>query len=244
MNTLIPNRYLFDLEFPLAYRAQPPALDGSLSGWTDGELLPRLGAVDGKVDFAEVWACWNGEGLYVACRVEGKNRPPRCDPKTYWQSDHLRLCTDMRDARDIKRATRYCQQFYFMPAGGGPSASGGSGAGARRTPATRSARRGAAMDGTPAAGAVKFQRAREHAPPVPAGSIRIASNVWPAGWQIEAHVAAAALNGFDPTEHPRIGFYTIVEDHELGQQCLTVGDDLFWYIDPSTWATAVLRRGS
>ena len=46
----------------------------------------------------------------------------------------------------------------------------------------------------------------------------------------------------DPEEHPRIGFYYIVEDREYGQQYLTIGDDLYWYVDPSTWATAVLRK--
>ena len=34
----------------------------------------------------------------------------------------------------------------------------------------------------------------------------------------------------------------MIEDSELGQQALTVGDDLYWYVDPSTWATAVLIR--
>ena len=52
----------------------------------------------------------------------------------------------------------------------------------------------------------------------------------------------AALSGFDPEEHRRIGLYTMLEDIELGQQYLTVGDDLYWHIDPSTWATAILTH--
>jgi hypothetical protein len=34
----------------------------------------------------------------------------------------------------------------------------------------------------------------------------------------------------------------MLEDTELGHQSLTVGDDLNWYIDPSTWPTAVLTE--
>ena len=33
----------------------------------------------------------------------------------------------------------------------------------------------------------------------------------------------------------------MLEDRDHGQQYLTVGDDLYWYVDPSTWATAVLK---
>ena len=140
MNTLVPNRFLCDFEFPLSYRDPPPTIDGNLNDWTDVERLPAFSALDGIVEFAEVWACWNERGLGIACRVSNKKKTLRCDPKGYWTGDNLRLCTDMRDARSNKRATRYCQQFYFLAAGGGP----------RRD--------------QPVAGVGELQRAREHAP--------------------------------------------------------------------------------
>ncbi len=227
MTALLPNRFLFDFEFPLHYRAFPPALNGDVADFTDDDLLPKLGELDGAVDFADVWACWNETGLFVACRVTGKRKPLRCQPGSYWTGDNLRLCTDMRDTRTIKRATRYCQQFYFLPTGGG--------------------RRG----NEPACGAVKIKRARADAPcgtgfqPAENRSHRlsVASRVTRTGYTLTAHIPAACLSGFDPDEHPRIGFYYILEDSELGQQYLTVGDELVWYVDPSTWATAVLERG-
>ena len=82
----------------------------------------------------------------------------------------------------------------------------------------------------------------EHAPPVPSQRIKVAAAVTPTGYTLEAVIPADCLSGFDPLEHRRIGFYYILEDTELGQQYLTVGDDLNWYVDPSTWATAVLAR--
>ena len=124
----------------------------------------------------------------------------------------------MRDARTVKRATRFCQQFYFLPTGGGANAI------------------------EPVAGVNKFQRAREDAPRIAAERITVAAKVNASGYELEAHIPADCLCGFDPLEHPRIGFYYILEDSDHGQQYLTVGDDLYWYADPSTWATAVLQR--
>ncbi len=217
MTALIPNRLLFGFEFPLRHRAESPVLDGRLSGWTDAELLPKLGEIDGGRDFADVWACWNESGLCIACRVTDKRKPLRCDPKSFWTGDNLRLCIDTRDAKDNRRATRFCRQFFFLPTGGG------------------------AKHDLPACGTNKFQRAREDAPPIPAQRLQVASSVSRTGYTLEAHVPADCLVGFDPIEHRRIGFYYILEDTEHGQQFLTVGDELLWYVDPSTWATAALH---
>lgn len=218
MTALIPNRFLFSFEFPLRYRQSPPTITGKLSDWTDEDRLPELSGIDGRAPFGTVWSCWNEDGLNIACRVTDKRKPPKCDAERFWKSDNLRLCIDTRGTRDIRRATRFCQQFFLMPTG---------------SLADRDA---------PVAASAKIHRAREDAPPIPVGRIAIASRVQKGGYQLEAHIPADALSGFDPREHPRIGFYYILEDREHGQQYLTIGDDLNWHIDPSTWATAVLTR--
>lgn len=224
MATLVPNRSLFSFEISLTFRAKLPRLDGTLAGWSDAELLPALGAVDGRPDFAPVWACWNEMGIAVACHVRNKARPLRCDPAQYWKGDNLRICTDTRPSPENKRATRFCQQFYFLPAGAGKGES------------TIDPRQ------SPVAGVGKFQRAREDAPLVPADLLRVASRIKPNEYTLEAMIPAECLVGFDPQEHPRIGFYYILEDADHGQQYLTVGDDLLWYADPSTWASVVLSH--
>lgn len=218
MMTLVPNRLLFQFEFPMRYRADAAKRVGAMDHWGDDDRLPDLGALDGRRGFAEIYACWHESGLAFACCVDAKRRPLRCDPKRFWTGDNLRLCTDMRDARANKRATRYCQQFYFLPTGGG------------------------SRGRDPVAGVNAIQRARESAPHVPESHIQVAADVTQRGYTLQAFIPAECLSGFDPAEHPRIGFYYIVEDSELGQQYLTVGDDLNWYVDPSTWATAVLTR--
>lgn len=214
MTELVPNRFLVDVEFPLRYRSAPPQIDGDLSDWSDAELLPYFGELDEEVAFADLWACWHESGLYFACHVTGKWSRLRCDPKHFRSGDNLRICTDMRDTRGNKRATRFCQQFYFLPTGG---------------------KKNAAIAGTST-----FRMAREDAPSVSARRLRVASRITAKGYSLEAHVPADCLNGFDPAEHPRIGLFYILEDDDYGQQSLTIGDELNWFQDPSTWATAML----
>ncbi len=216
MDSLIPNRLLFRFEFRLRHRPDPPPISGALAGWTDAELLPTLGLIDGEPAFAPLWCCWNDDGLYLATRVSGKSQPLQCDPAHFWQGDNLRLMVDNRDTRTIKRASRFCQQFYFLPCGG--------------------------PGGAAVAGSAAVSRANEDAPAVEPGRIRVAAHRQPDGYSLEAHVPADCLSGFDPEQHRRIGFYTILEDLELGRQSLTIGDDLPWHVDPSLWATAVLDR--
>ncbi|HSW45987.1 MAG TPA: hypothetical protein VLM89_10495 [Phycisphaerae bacterium] len=217
MSELVPNRLLFRVEIPLRYHPAP-AIDGDLSDWGDEYLLPDLSRLDGREAFGRVWMAWNDTGLFIACRVEGRKSPFQCDPKCFWKGDNLRVMTDMRDARDIKRASRYCQQFWFLPAGGG-------------------------RDGKqPSAGAAAVNRATEDAPLVEEGLIRVAVGKKGGVYTIEGHIPTDALAGFDPNEHRRIGLYYMLEDRDHGQQYLTVGDDLNWFADPSTWATAVLTH--
>jgi hypothetical protein len=215
--TLVPNRLLFHFELPVRYR-ESPTIDGKLDDWSDQYVLPYLGQLENKQPFARIYMGWNETGLFVAAHVQGRRSAFNCDPRRFWKSDNLRICTDMRDTRNIKRASRYCQQFYFLPAGGGKDG------------------RSAVADAAP------IHRAAEPAPPVPEDSIQAASIRSGDTYTIEGHIPAEALAGFDPDEHKRIGLYYIIEDSDLGQQYLTVGDELNWHIDPSTWATAVLTR--
>ena len=193
-------------------------IDGNLRDWSDEFLLPDFGAMDDQEPFGRIWLGWDETGLSVACRVEGRSKPFKCDPKQFWKGDNLRLCTDMRDTRDIKRASRYCQQFYLLPSGGGNNGK------------------------SPMGGAARIHRATEHAPLPRPGAIEIAGTSKRGVYTMEAHIPADTLAGFDPDEHRRIGIYTVLEDVQLGQQYLTVADDLNWHIDPSTWATGVLVK--
>lgn len=216
MPSLVPNRFLFKFEFPIHRTPKAPPINGDVSKWERRWLLPALCELDGEEPYADVYAAWNDAGLYIGCQVTGKRRPPRCDPENFRQADNVRLMTDMRDTRTIRRATRFCRQFYLLPTGGGKKRD------------------------EPVAGAAPVARATENVPPIPPGVIPIEAKVTSGGWSLTAHLPLQALIGFDPEQNPRIGFYYIIEDGELGPQSLTVGDELNWWVDPSTWPTAVL----
>jgi len=218
MTALLPNRLLFRFELPVYRFDRPPQIDGDLSDWSDRYRLPALSGIDGDRDWADVYVGWDEDGLYVACRVADKIRPLRCDPKRFWKGDNLRVMADMRDTRTIHRASRFCQHFYFLPVGGG-------------------------RDGRePVAASAQVNRATQHAPLVAPGRMPVAARVTPTGYTLAAHIPADCLSGFDPVDNPRIGLYTMLEDADHGQQFLTVGDDMPWWVDPSLWATGVLRR--
>ena len=215
---IIPNRFLFKFELPIRRAAKPLKLEGDPTAWGPRFRLPRLCLLDGEVGFGDVYAGWHDSGLFVGCVVRGKARLPRCDAADFRKSDHLRVLTDMRDTRQIRRATRFCQAFYFMPTGGG------------------------AKNRDPVAASAEIARAQDDAPFVPPGKIPIAAGLHDDGYTLTAHLPREVLVGYDPVEHSRIGFVWMIEDLELGHQSATVDDDLNWWMDPSTWPTGVLAE--
>lgn len=217
MSALIPNGFLIDVEFPIRYRANSPKLDGRLSGWTDDELLPKFGALDKCPEYADVWACWNDSGLFLAFSVTGKRRPTKCNPRAFRQGDNIQVFTDMRDARTNRRATRFCQRFYFLPSGGSRS------------------------NDAAVAGTVPIQQAREFPQQVSADRLTVASAIDQHGYSLEAQIPPDCLSGWNPREHPRIGLFYLIENADLGSQFLVGGAELNPHVDPSVWATAVLE---
>ncbi len=217
---LVPNRFLFRFELPIHRWTGAVKIDGKLGKWDNRYRLPALHRLDDQPAIGEVFAAWHADGLLVAARVTGKRQPLKCDSLAFRQSDHLRLMTDMRDARDIRRATKFCQQFWLMQAGGGPG------------------------NKQPIAGGAHIARAKDDAPLAKPGEIMIAAEIGSKGYSLEAMIPAATLAGYDASENARIGFFYTLEDRELGKQPLTVGDELNWWCDPSTWATGVLSLGS
>jgi hypothetical protein len=217
MDALVPNRFLIRAELSLHYFAEPPPLAGSVDKWPEAARLPALCELDHAKPFADVYAGWNRDGLFVGVRVRGKSKPPSCETDQFWRGDNVRVMTDMRDTRNIRRATRFCQHFYLLPVGGGKSGKTAIGGGA------------------------KINRATEDSPIARPEQLIVASKVIRGGYDLTAHLTADALNGFDPGENPRIGLFVLVEDLELGQQSLTVGDEMNWNIDPSTWLSIRLE---
>lgn len=209
--SLLSERFLF--RFAVPCRRQEPlwTSDGPQLG--SQHVLPVLAALEPGRVFAEVRAGWSQAGLAFFVRVEGKKHPPWCRESRPDESDGLRVWIDTRDTHNIHRATRFCHQFIFMPAGSGR-----------------------ALD-DPVAEQMLINRARENAAPVRPGVLQVRRQKRVDGYLLEAFVPAAALTGFDPAESPRLGFTYAVVDRELGEQTFSCGGEFPYREDPSLWAT-------
>jgi hypothetical protein len=221
MPPIVPNRFLVRLCHPCPYVKDAPrdADDGErLIDLPESARLDNFAALDGADNFADVRVAWNEFGLAVQAEVAGKRQEPAGDSDKPSGADGLRLWIDTRDARAGHRASRYCHQFAFFPAGGG------------------------ADKEEPFLTQSKINRALQDAPMANLAEVPFRSHRIKGGYRLEAFLPAAALTGFDPHEHPRLGVYYCVRDQELGNQFLGVGFDFPFSDDPSLWGVLELVK--
>ena len=214
--SLLPERFLFRFAVPCRYRKVFWADSGI--GLDESHRLPGLAELEGRAAPADVRAAWNETGLAFSVRVAGKKQKPWRRASRVEDSDGLQLWIDTRDVHNIHRATRFCHWFVFLPQGG-----------ARGT-------------GKPTAGMLPIHRARDAPNPVSAGRLKVRSEKRVDGYLLETFIPADALTGFDPAEHPRLGFTYAVLDRELGEQTFGAGSPMPYQEDPSLWATLELVR--
>jgi hypothetical protein len=92
----------------------------------------------------------------------------------------------------------------------------------------------------PVAQWLPINRAREQPRAIAPGQLQVRSQRRPDGYTLDILIPAAALTGFDPAEHPRLGFNYALSDRELGPQTLSAGSPLPFDEDPSLWPTLEL----
>jgi hypothetical protein len=85
-----------------------------------------------------------------------------------------------------------------------------------------------------------INRARETPHPARPDALEVRSAGQRDGYVLAAFISAEALTGYDPQEHPRLGFTYAVIDRELGEQTFTVGSPMPYQEDPSLWGTLEL----
>jgi hypothetical protein len=212
--SLLPQRFLFRFSVPCQYRH--PLWKAGGAGLDERYRLASLAELDEQPAFAEISAAWNEAGLVFATNVHGKKQPIWCRATRPEDSDSLQIWIDTRDVRNVHRASRFCHRFLFLPSGGGRKQDEAFGQ------------------------TLPINRAREPARPVAAGLLQAVGKVRSDGYRLECFIPAEAMLGFEPGEHPRIGFTYALIDRELGQQTFSVGPPLPYDEDPSLWATLEL----
>jgi hypothetical protein len=213
---MLPQRFLFRFSLPCLYRE--PLWNGDGAKLEEQYRLPSLAELENRASPAEFRVAWSESGLAFSVRVTGKQQPAWCRATRPEDSDSVQLWIDTRDVHNVHRAGRFCHRFVFLPAGGGRQ-----------------------LD-EPVAQTLPINRAREQPRPIDAKKLLVRSQPQTDGYVLEALIPAEALTGFDPQEHPRLGFTYAVIDRELGEQTLGVGSPMPYQEDPSLWATLELTR--
>jgi hypothetical protein len=161
-------------------------------------------------------AAWNISGLFFSVLVSGKKQRPWCQAAYPDSSDGLQLFIDTRDIKDIHRASRFCHRLLIMPLGNGHS------------------------QNEPTAIWLPIQRAKEHPNPVDLKQIQVRSTALPGGYRLDIFLPGSILTGYDPSEHPAIGFHYSLTDKECGNVYYAADPPLPADHDPSLWTTLSL----
>lgn len=215
-DTLIAPRFLFRFALPirrneLVGTTPTIPLDESHQLLNLAELdqgTPHVGP-----QFADVRMAWSRAGLAFQVTVQGKTQLPWCRESRLDDSDGFQVWIDTRATHNIHRASKFCHRFMFMPSGGGHKAD------------------------QPVADQLLINRARENSRPVRPRELQVAAAATTDGYKLRAYVPAIAMTGFDPAEHPKLGFTYAVLDRERGVQTFASGVEFPFQEDPSCWAT-------
>lgn len=217
MTQLLAPTFLFRFAAPCRYAKEvSAAAPGPLS---ESYRLPCFAELDERPRFADVRVGWNEAGLAVHLRVEGKKQAPWCRDSKIEDSDGIQLWIDTRDTKNVHRAGRFCHRFAVLPLGSGRN-----------------------LD-QPTIGLLAINRARESPREIHERQLSARSKRFGGGYELEAFFPAEALTGYDPAEHPKLGFSYAIFDRELGVQTFTIGPEFTAVTeDPSLWGTLELVR--
>jgi hypothetical protein len=216
MSDLIAPSFLFRFSVPCRYR--DPLWTAEAVALHEAFRLPNLSELDGGPRHVDLRVAWSEKGLALTAAISGKRQPPWCRAGRLEDSDGLHLWIDTRDTHNVHRATRFCHRFVLLPAGGG------------------------ARGDQPLAEPLLIHRAREQPRPVRPTLLGVRSEKRPDGYLLHGLIAAEALTGFDPAEHPRLGFFHALMDRELGEIPMCGLTGMPYQEDPSLWASLQLER--
>jgi hypothetical protein len=217
MPPLLAPTFLFRFAAPCRYAKDISAANpGPLS---ESYRLPCFAELDERKPFADIRLAWNEAGLAVHLKIDGKKQAPWCRDNKIEDSDGLQIWIDTRDTKTVHRAGRFCHRFAILPVGSGRN-----------------------LD-QPTIKLLAINRARESPREIHERQLAARSKRFAGGYELEAFLPAEALTGYDPSEHPKLGFTYAVLDRELGTQTFTIGPEFSTVTeDPSLWGTLELVR--
>ncbi len=206
----LPARLLFRFAASCRYAA---------ARWTRGGInlgpecrLPDLHALEaGKPGFADFRMGWNEQGLLFSVWMPFARPLPPSRTRDGRGSEEINLWIDTRDVHDVHHATRYCHRFLLQIIGRNVEAS-----------------------------AAPIQNSRGKPKEIDGSLLRALLVAESDRFRVDGLIPAAVLTGFDPVEHPRLGFNYEVRHRSLGEQTFSIASPLPFRTDPSLWGTLEL----
>lgn len=187
----------------------PKRLDWKL--WDKLSPIPSMKGLDVEQPHTTLRAGWHDDGLIFGVQVLGKAKPCTIYDNSASDSDSVALFLDLRNTKGIHRASRYCQSFRLVPLS-------------------------AKLAEKPLVVQEPIARAREDAPFREMQCDAISERC-DGGYRILAAIPNQNLNGYDPAEVSKVGFFALSHDNELGDEPLTGDLMIPSTVDPSLWST-------
>ena len=207
----IPARGLFHFAIPCYF--QDPLWNEEGAVLSERHRLPNLLQVDNISYRVEAYAGWNDKGFAMRFRVFDQLMVSRLESGSGGAS--ISIWINTRAAQDIHRATRYCHWFEIQPMGNRK--------GDRQTRIVWRA----------------IPKAREAPNALPPQSTQARVSVAPdmQSYITDVLFTREALTGFDPREHPRMGFNFEIKSPGHEAVSFSAGHPLPYGEDPSLWVT-------
>lgn len=154
---------------------------------------------------------WNPDGLAIEIVVRGKKNELAGRRHDLKHSDVVYVFIDTRHTANVHRATEFCTALQILPSD-------------------------EAADDEPTVQFIEIAQQRGTRRQPDAKRVMVSVQNRRDGYQLELWIPATQMPGFDQIEEiGHLGFYVVVEDTELGQLPLSIGDDFPVSHDPSTW---------
>ncbi|MCA9008573.1 MAG: hypothetical protein KDB01_02445 [Planctomycetaceae bacterium] len=208
---IVPPSFLFQ------YQLSVPRIDGLHTKQGRPLRLPETAgifvpaAMNEGTPGIKVRLAWNPDGLAMELAVHGKKREPSGRRNDLKHSDHVLVLIDTRHTATTHRATEFCTALQILPA----------------DEAAEDLASVQIIDIAQQRSAPRAQDSRR---------VKVSTTLINDGYRLELWIPATQMHGFaEAPEIGHLGFYVVVEDTELGQLPLSIGDDFPVAHDPSTW---------
>ncbi len=208
---IVPPSFLFQYQLSVPRMDDLPKKKGRPLQLPDTARVFVPATLNDGTSSLDVKLAWNPDGLGIELVVHGKKQEVSGRRNDLKHSDYVSVFIDTRHTANVHRATQFCTALQILPSD-------------------------EADDDQPT---VQFvDMAQQHGTRLEQSSKRVLLGVETVsdGYRLEVWIPAAQIPGFAETpEIGHLGFYIVVEDTELGQLPLSIGDDFPVAHDPSTW---------